>query len=92
MYAIMATIKRFPRNRAVLRGLEITVLVIILSKCGCFLPRPKNLESKLKSFGLIQLAEMSRPPSFDFVTWLLVFGLRQIYKEKVKWGKGKCKM
>lgn len=35
---------------------------------------------------------MSGPPGIDLVTWLLVAGLTQIYKEKVKWGKGKHKM
>lgn len=47
-------------------------------------PSLKNLlEADLKSFGLIKLAEeISKQPSIDFVTWLLVFTLMQIYNEK----------
>ena len=44
----------------------------------------KNLpEAKLKSFGLIQLAEeISKQYNIDFVMWLLVLTLTQIHKEK----------
>ena len=44
----------------------------------------KNLpEAKSKSFGLIQFAEeISKQYNIDFVIWLLVLTLIQIYKEK----------
>lgn len=49
---------------------------------------PKNLpETKLKSFRLMVLAEVSRQPSVDFVMWLLVVTFMQIYNEKEQVGQ-----
>lgn len=50
----------------------------------CFLHFLRSLpEAKLKSFGLISLAEeISRHPNNDSVTWLLVITLRKICNKK----------
>ena len=56
-----------------------------------FCPCPKYLpEVKLKSFGLMALAEeVSRQISIDSVTWLLEISLTQIYNEKEPAKQGK---
>jgi hypothetical protein len=39
-------------------------------------------EAKLKSFGLMPLAEVSKQPSIDHVLWLLIITLIPIYNKK----------
>jgi hypothetical protein len=61
--------------------------------CPCLtspLHKKRNLsEAKLKSFGLMTLAEISRQPNIDSVLWLLVVTLMQIYNEKEQAEHGK---
>ena len=48
--------------------------------CPCLKSLP---EAKVKSFGLIPLAEeISKQPSIDFVMWILMVTLMKIYSEK----------
>lgn len=50
----------------------------------------ETFEAKLKSLGLMALAEkISRQPSVGSVTWFLVVTLVQIYKEKEQVEQGK---
>ena len=53
---------------------------ILVKKVAAFCPCPKSLpEAKVKSFGLILLAEeISKQPSIDSVMWLLVLTLMKI--------------
>ena len=64
---------------------------ILVKKVASFCPCPKSLpEAKVKSFGLIPLAEeISKQPSIDSVMWLLVLTLIEIYKEKEQAEQGK---
>ena len=53
-----------------------------------FCPCSKNLcEGKLQSFDLVSKTEISRQPSIDSVTWLLVIILVQVYIEKEQMGQ-----
>ena len=57
---------------------------ILVKKVAAFCSCPKSLfEAKMKSFGLILLAEeISKQCSIDSVMWLLVLTLMKIYNEK----------
>jgi hypothetical protein len=59
------------------RGCSCNILVMNIAT---FCPSPKNLpEAKLKSFGLMSLAEeISRQPRIDSVMWLITASLMQI--------------
>lgn len=65
--------KRFQR-RVLISSLE-TTLVILAKDVTTFCPHPKNLpEAKLKSFGLMALAEeISRLPSIDCLMAVSVY-------------------
>ena len=64
---------------------------ILLNKVAAFSSCLKGLlEAKVKSFGLISLAEeISKQPSIDSVVWLLVVTLMKIYNEKEQVGQMK---
>ena len=63
---------------------------IFVKNVAAFCSCPKSLqESKLKSFGLMLAEEISKQPSIDWVAWLLVSRLMQIYKESSNLTKGK---
>ena len=64
---------------------------ILVKNVVVFCPCLKNLpEAKVKSFGLIPLAEeISKQPHIDSVMWLLVIILRKIYNEKEQAEQGK---
>ena len=57
---------------------------ILVKKVAAFCPCLNSLpEAKVKSFGLIMLAEeISKHPSIDSGVWLLVFMLTKIYNDK----------
>lgn len=73
-------------------GLEI-ILSLLVKNVATFGIYPKNLpEIKLKSFGIISLAEeIPRQPNIDYIMWLLEIMLMQIYKEKQQARKSKYK-
>ena len=66
---------------------------ILVKEFSCFLSLSEQSETKLKSFGLMSLAEeISRQSSINCVMWLPVKTLVQIYNEKEEAGQNKCKM
>lgn len=88
-----AQLKRF--QRTVLATELETILVIVSQRMWLLLPHPKNLpEAKLRSFGLISLAEETSMDSLMLtLLWLLVITLMQMFNGKEeKWGKKKWKM
>lgn len=87
-----AQLKRF--QRTVLATELETDLVIVSQRMWLLLPHPKNLpEAKLRSFGLISLAEETSMDSLKLtLLWLLVITLLQTFNGKEKWGKKKWKM